>query len=105
MYLSSMLACSLLRMHILNIHVYADKRLGKHTETDAHTRTHPALPLVAQATKVAGIAGDHLPVTSLVLSSNKEHTNKIHAKFLYSQFIPNILFVWGVRNRLHHGCT
>ena len=64
----------------------------------SHTRTHPALPLVAQATKVAGIAGDHLPVTSLVLSSNKEHTNKIHAKFLYSQFIPSILFVqgWGI---------
>lgn len=61
----------------------------------SHTRTHPALPLVAQATKVAGIAGDHLPVTSLVLSSNKEHTNKIHAKFLYSQFIHIISYLFG----------
>lgn len=35
-----MLACSLLRMHILSIHVYADERLGKHTERDLSVPTH-----------------------------------------------------------------
>ena len=71
----SILACSLLSIQYTQYTCKRSQKVGeahRKGRFPTHTRTHPALPLVAQATKVAGIAGDHLPVTSLVLSSNKE---------------------------------